>query len=296
MQITRRHHTLFILFLTLTSLAFASCGNKTSSAGDDADSITADSVASDNPDVLTFDSIVWTDSAAYKEKNKARVERHVVYAKSGPQALRDSINTWIATLYGKEHYTPTPSALRSLILDDSKSTLKDYIDEIRGLVEDRESDEDVDTDSWSINYENVDEVMVIYEDEEYVTLFSQSYMYLAGAHGTTGTTGTTFRKSDGKRLGWELLSGVPRRDLIRQIKTGLMDYYEIHGETEEGMSKDDQLREILFDMEYDTYEKHFPLPASTPYLTADGVVLVYQQYEICAYAYGMPEVVIKRKK
>lgn len=296
MPITRRHHILFLFLFSFMSAAFASCSNKTSSAGDATDSLSADSASPQSPDILAFDSVVWKDSAAYKKNNVARVERHILYAKSGPQALRDSINTWIATLCGKERYTPSPANLRTLILDDGKSSLKDYLEEIRGIVDEREADKDVDTDSWTVNYESVDDVFVIYENDDYVTLFSQSYLYLAGAHGTTTTQGATFRKSDGKRCGWDLLSNIPRPDLIRRIKAGLMDYYDIHGETEEGMSKDDQLREILFDMEYDTYEKHFPLPASTPYLTGDGVVLTYQQYEICAYAYGMPEVIIKRKK
>ena len=42
------------------------------------------------------------------------------------------------------------------------------------------------------------------------------------------------------------------------------------------------------------YAEKFPLPAFPPFLTKEGVVVMYQQYEIAPYAVGMPSCVIKK--
>jgi hypothetical protein len=47
--------------------------------------------------------------------------------------------------------------------------------------------------------------------------------------------------------------------------------------------------ESLLTMENNDY---FPLPQAAPYFTADGVVFIYQQYEIACYAAGLPNCVI----
>ena len=65
---------------------------------------------------------------------------------------------------------------------------------------------------------------------------------------------------------------------------GLMEYFEVKTEEE--------LSECLFEPEL--YK--LTLPEAEPYFTEEGLSFIYQQYEIAAYAYGMPSFTIPYDK
>jgi hypothetical protein len=58
-----------------------------------------------------------------------------------------------------------------------------------------------------------------------------------------------------------------------------------------GVKTDDELAEMLIDVPV----YNIPVPKTPPYIIEDGILAVYQQYEIAPYAAGMPSVKFSRK-
>ena len=118
------------------------------------------------------------------------------------------------------------------------------------------------------------------ETDRYVVFLSQDYVYLGGAHGgITGRGGLTFGKKDGLLV--EKTVDPASLDAIQPLlRKGLTKYF-----SDEDMEiAQEELDNYLF-LETGV----IPLPAWTPYPSEEGLVFTYQQYEIAAYAAGMPE-------
>lgn len=118
------------------------------------------------------------------------------------------------------------------------------------------------------------------ETDKYVVFLSQDYVYLGGAHGgITGRGGLTFCKKDGLLV--EKTVDPASLDAIQPLlRKGLTKYF-----SDEDMEiAQEELDNYLF-LETGV----IPLPAWTPYPSEEGLVFTYQQYEIAAYAVGMPE-------
>ena len=119
------------------------------------------------------------------------------------------------------------------------------------------------------------------ETDQYVVFLSQDYVYLGGAHGgVVGRGGLTFDKKDG-RLVEKMLDPACLDTIQPLLRKGLTQYFAADGETE---ITQEELDNYLF-LETGVV----PFPAWTPYPSEDGLVFTYQQYEIAAYAAGMPE-------
>ena len=119
-----------------------------------------------------------------------------------------------------------------------------------------------------------------YETPKLVTFNFSSYEYGGGAHGGSVGSGMTFRKTDGRRIGWELFSTVKMQSILRN---GLKEYFEV--KTDEELENSLSLESIY----------NIPLPVTPPLFTEKGIVVIYQQYEIAAYAAGMPSFTIPYK-
>lgn len=119
----------------------------------------------------------------------------------------------------------------------------------------------------------------IADTKDYVVFQSQDYVYLGGAHGgVTGAGGITFNRKSGRRVTQVIDPGCAE-DIQPMLREGLTDYF-----AEGGLEvAADSLGDYLL-----TEGDLIPLPAWQPYPTPDGLVFVYQQYEIAAYAIGMP--------
>lgn len=115
------------------------------------------------------------------------------------------------------------------------------------------------------------------ENDKYITYRVIHDMYLGGAHGSQMISGVTFRKSDGRRIGWDVFTGKYDDNFADLVKNGLKEYW--------GISSDEELRSCFLD-ENDYYS--IPLPECPPLFTAEGIEFVYNEYEIAAYAYGRP--------
>ena len=115
------------------------------------------------------------------------------------------------------------------------------------------------------------------ENENYVTYFITHDLYLGGAHGSQMYSGMTFRKADGRRIGWDVFTGKYDDNFANLVKNGLKAYWNI--------DSDNKLKSYFLD-ENDFYS--VPLPECAPVFTGDGVMFVYNEYELAAYAYGRP--------
>ena len=118
------------------------------------------------------------------------------------------------------------------------------------------------------------------ETDRYVTYYYAQEGYAGGAHGWHIALGQTFRKSDGRRIDYDIFREELKDELAELVKDNIFTQY---------FESDKNDMENLLTMENNDY---FPLPVSSPYFTADGVVFTYQQYEIAAYAAGLPSCVI----
>lgn len=119
----------------------------------------------------------------------------------------------------------------------------------------------------------------VFETGAFVTFTREDYLYMeGGAHGYEGLTGAVFRKSDGRRLGWNLFSKEGLEELRFMIPYALKRRYFKVG-------SDDEFYEMLFTGGADG---EFPLPETPPILRANGVQFVYQVYELAPYSAGLP--------
>ena len=117
----------------------------------------------------------------------------------------------------------------------------------------------------------------------YVVFQSQNYIYQGGAHGgITGDGYLTFNRKTGRYIEATVDPACTAAIQPLLVK-GLLGYYSEFGEK----MAEEEMRERL-QIEGDL----IPLPAWTPYPTAEGLCFVYQQYEIASYADGMPSFIV----
>ena len=112
----------------------------------------------------------------------------------------------------------------------------------------------------------------------YLSYEVKSYAYLGGAHGSAADYTVNIAKPSGNVLSQTVdtlkvkaLQPVLRKGVLGYLRGNGADYINEHN-----------LTEYLF-----VSDGIIPLPAHAPYLAADGVHFVYQQYEIGPYAMGM---------
>ena len=119
-----------------------------------------------------------------------------------------------------------------------------------------------------------------WENDSLVTYTMSNYYYGGGAHGGYILLGATFRKADGRHIGWDMIR--KDTDLNEDLKKGLKKYFEV--------TTDEELMEQLMLADNWRDASSLPLPTTEPWIDGDGLHMIYQQYEICSYAQGMPSV------
>ena len=127
------------------------------------------------------------------------------------------------------------------------------------------------------------EIARLAETDAYVTYEASTYVFLGGAHGVDNYDGMTFRKSDGRRMGWDAFVTTGDASFKELVKKGLKAYWEV--------GTDEELAEMLI-LEDDRGLDDIPRPQAAPLFTPEGVKLTYQPYEIAPYAAGMPQFVV----
>jgi hypothetical protein len=120
----------------------------------------------------------------------------------------------------------------------------------------------------------------LHETDRYVSYLYTQEGFAGGAHGWYLMEGQTFRKSDGRRIDYDIFRAESMDELTDLVKDNIFSQY---------FDSDKEQMENALTMENNDY---FPLPVNGPIFREDGVEFVYQQYEISCYAAGMPACVI----
>ena len=158
-----------------------------------------------------------------------------------------------------------------------------YLKEDSTLSDDERSSILAEMPKWEYNYR----LEMIADTTNYVVFLSQDYIYMGGAHGgVSGNGALTFDKQTGEFIE-HLIDSTAVEALQPLLIEGLQQYY---ADSEVTMTKEELLEHLLIEGD------QIPLPAYEPYPSKDGLVFVYQQYEIASYAEGMPSFVIPYDK
>lgn len=184
-----------------------------------------------------------------------------IYAEQPEQALKQAVGEWMDEQLGG-YYTGAMTDLQTMVDFYGQA----WVDTLKAATTDVRAEA-------LVAYEA--RIQKAYETDKIVTYTMHIYQSLGGAHPLTSDLGATFRKSDGKRLTWDIM----RHDL---------DYY--FGEIQRNMLRtyfetdnDEQLEQYLG---YSIWQ--VPHPQTPPIFLENGIVLIYQQYEVAGYAAGMP--------
>ncbi|MDE7135526.1 MAG: DUF3298 and DUF4163 domain-containing protein [Muribaculaceae bacterium] len=181
----------------------------------------------------------------------------VEYPVDGPAALVESIRGWINESLG----------------GDYKGNLANVNDVAKFYEQKLRNNEDIEYGGYEIY-----SIKKAYENSKVITFVCDFEMYGGGAHGMASKTGATFLKSNGKMLTNDMLTNWT--GLRPTVMAGLKKYFKVNSNA--------KLREIIGRENMTA----LPMPSANPWITAKGLVINYSQYEICAYAYGSPTVVI----
>ena len=194
------------------------------------------------------------------EVDEERISCHIV-AETPEAPLRVAVGEWLAEMLGG-YYEGDVTDLQQMVDFYGKAmsdTLRQELIDIRPEAE--------------VAFEATMEKA--YETDAFVTYTYSTYYNLGGAHPTSSEEGATFRKSDGRRLSWDIIRRDRSYEFSMLLVETLRDYF--------GMDND-ELMQVLGEQNY----FNPPLPRTPPMFFDNGMVFVYQQYEIAGYAMGMP--------
>ena len=131
-------------------------------------------------------------------------------------------------------------------------------------------------------------VNMSYESPTFVTFMASLSEYSGGIHGMGTVTGHTFSKFTGKPFSYDMMKNLDTSAFKLLIKEGLRTFFSKEGD-EQGISDEDLLNELV---SYSGSIDDLPLPDSEPYMTEQGIIFIYQPYEISYFAAGMPQFTI----
>ena len=120
-----------------------------------------------------------------------------------------------------------------------------------------------------------------YNTPLYITYIINTETYSGGAHGMHESKGVTFQKEDGHVFCNDILIKNRDKEFNNLIRDGLFRYFS---EQDMPLSSDIELSTAL---QVDDIH-NIPLPTAPLYFTPEGIVMVYQPYEIACYAAGSP--------
>lgn len=161
-------------------------------------------------------------------------------------------------------------------LDDGKELLEYYgkerADQMKRDIAEIGENTAMDASVYYVQFKKV------FETGEFITYTSEIYEYSGGAHSSESLSGCVFRKSDGRKFGWDMFTANGKEKLRGMIKNGLKSkFFKVNS--------DEELYERLLD---ENARNTFPLPETAPICRPNGVEFIYQQYEIAPYVTGIP--------
>lgn len=215
-------------------------------------------VASDIIETVTDSLVINDETGNYRFK--------VEYPKDTTLSINLAIGEFINESLN-DKYMDDCSNIKQVVRNDFDATVSGF----QSLYKSFEKDMSDIKLSYSVS------LKVYAQTPSYITYLCEISQYAGGAHGSYSLTGVTLRKSDGRRIGWELFKNTDTPNFQNLIIKGLKKYWNI--------TTDEELKQnLLFEENYDTIN----LPNCNPLFTEKGVEFVYNQYEIAAYALGTP--------
>lgn len=175
--------------------------------------ITASAQKKDN-EKLAFDSVSVVSKTLMNSKEIGQTRRGTVYPTAGPKELCDSLRAWICEKLGDaahEHASDIPSLIGKGGSTSVAYNAEDYEKYVEGRTK---------------AIRNI-RVSRIYEDNDYVTLaYTDVSQDGDSAPEVSKGTYATFAKTDGHRVGWELLKGVTEDKVMERIRKSLKEEKE----------------------------------------------------------------------
>ena len=260
---------IFILSAGL-AVMLGACGQRSTQAGSaEANDSTAtassqNSIGTDNENIVSVETVKYE-----KSDSTAEVSILVQWPMEGNKALVDSLRHHIAYLLDSE--IDGPKAIETY----GESLFESLSEDWHSVYDEMEPDERMGA------FSKTHEITMLAQTKQYVTYFYETYMYGGGAHGYLTQVGFTFRKSDGRQI--PLLKNTNSPKLAKIIKEGVRRHFS---ERPDKPLSDDELLEFLFTEEKSALN-HLPLPGNPPYLSDNGMVFHYTQYEIAPYSSGI---------
>lgn len=267
--------------------AFSACGHRASTeATADADSVSVDSAKVEAP-VEEKPALVLDTISFERNDSMAEVSLSVQWPTDGDEALVKSVRKFICEVCN----------IKNPNFKGTKKDFKDIVDtDYNGLVEEWNGAYADSEEGGGPSFTSGTSVVKLAETKTFVTFYAETFGYTGGAHGFATNVGKTFRKSDGKAIGYDmeynqdsfdakmknqtLFADTKSPKLYALIKDGVKRYFK---ECQQPIADDSELSDYL---QVDNINR-IPLPGNAPYLTEKGVVFCYTQYEIGPYAAGM---------
>ena len=227
---------------------------------------------------LTGSDRLATDSLVFnKEAEHANVNYYVDFPVDGNELLVNAIQEYINEQLGGT-YDGDEAEGHQMVTYYGETEWNNLKGEYKEMA--AESDGD-----WmnDVTFSAEISIRKVYESETVVTYITEGSTYEGGAHDMPYQMGVSFRKSDGRRFGYDMMRELYSEGFYRLTKEGLGRYFS---EGTDGVTTDAELKEwLMTDDELDALSH----PKADPYLVEEGVVFTYQPYEIAPYAAGLPK-------
>lgn len=229
--------------------------------------------SSKDPNAFSTNTITVEDSVQFPPElmeewmsdNTARYESVVDAPVTENEDLRDNIISWISGLLS-ENYDGDSQDVKAMVEFDRDEFLSPETGSPQSFIQNH--------------------IKMVEDNDRYVTYYCKSWLYMGGAHGTSYEEGATFSKNTGERFTFKMFKNP---DLLGEmIKVALQKQY-----FEPLLTGTDMTFEEVV---YSEVAESFPLPTAEPWIQNDSVFFVYENYEIAAYALGLPQCGIPYEK
>lgn len=122
---------------------------------------------------------------------------------------------------------------------------------------------------------------ITYNENCFISLYYDKYVYTGGAHGQTYRTSDSWNLNSGSRVTLCELFVNSEFKILDYFKKNIMEQIKQNKEKEEFMYFDDYSKRIAEYFDINNF-----------YLTPEGVIIYFQQYDLAPYASGIPEFLI----
>lgn len=279
--------------LIAAAIAVMACGNKTAANESSADSAVADSAAVvEEITTAKADTMVLQYKSFSRTNEFAEVKLSVAMPVADGsnsaiiKSLWDQFDSIVTSGYGdgERMFAKYRGSTENIgdVMNYYGKTLASHIEAgsknmYKEMIADSEGDEEQTQTPQPITFSREVTLTKTYESARYIVFCVSWYGYEGGAHGGMANSYFTYDKRTGNRIE-KVLNPKCVSKLQGEMKMQLCKYLEC------------KPSELFDNLMIDG--KTIPMPQEPPFLSKDGVVFEYGQYEIGPYAIGMPTIVI----